>query len=692
MTDGTPEAVAPAEVALRVLANPAPASGYSVQLLMDGTLTASAPLGELGSTEGLTKVFDRGVGDRDREQAGERLYAALLGGELAAHWAELRRHAAAGPPLRVRIEIDPPELRSLPWELLRHQDQWLWRRSELRWRRGCPDDPPSAEPRELGPLRVLVVVCSPPQDDRLLAEQELAALSGALERSPGRTYLEVLDAPSDVTELGLHIKGLRPHIVHFIGHGMPRPGAGSPVLVLAAARDGSEGAELTAEGVADLANIADWTPMLVVLNACHAGKADPADWIGGMAQAFLDAGTRAVVSMQGDIASDAAVAFSTKFYEQLGSSHPLDKAVADTRSHLAGLARNPGSWALPVLLTRYAPGQVLSIDCVLPPDSSLRDIDHCKQYVELERFVGRSGERREAWWTLDNPIPAPRERERPVLAIGGYSQTNSPKTGKTWLTNWCLITWFLRGHHVVSVNLNTPLSPPPGTPAVNPPARNKDWLSVLRLIRQEATSPEQLCRLPETAFGTFNAVLNHLTGAATPPSGDLLPAEDEWRPFDDEIADPYDKRKEGIIEAFLDALRTSTGGRPLVVALDHAESIMPGAFTDVLYKWLVRPIAYNDASSLRLIVVAPDPWLNGVLPDADSHMLGRVSVCDFDSAQFMRLTRAYGRRLGVVPDDGIEQFLENVHGLQGPYFGVEIFDYLTGIVPAWRRAKAQGLR
>ncbi|MGA5454428.1 CHAT domain-containing protein [Streptomyces umbrinus] len=691
MTDGV-------DVALRLVDGVDGQPGTTVvQLSVDGGPVTSAPLGDLGRIEDLTTVFDRGVGDKEREQAGERLYSALLGGELSERWAELRSGAAAGSPLHVRIDIGPPELRPLPWELLRHRNQWLWRRSELRWRRGGADDPPSAEPRELGPLRVLVVVCSPPlpHGDRFLAEQELASISGALERSAGRTYLKVLDAPRDVTELGAHIRGLRPHIVHFIGHGMPRPGAGSPVLVLAAARDGSEEAELTAEGVADLANIADWKPMLVVLNACHAGKADPVDWIGGMAQAFLDAETRAVVSMQGDIASDAAVAFSTKFYEELGHSHPLDHAVAAARSHLAGLARNSGSWALPVLLTRCAPDQVLGIDCVLPPDSSLDDIDHCKQYVELSRFVGRSDERREAWWALDNPVPTRSGKggkERPVLLIGGYSQTNSDKTGKTWLTNWCLITWFLRGHHVVSVNLNTPLRPPPGAPDINPHARHRDWLSVLRLIRQEATSPEQLCRLPQTAFGTFNAVLNQLTGAATLPVGEPEPAEDEWKPFDDEIGDPYDKRKEGIFEAFREALSTPTDGRPLVIALDHAESIMPAAFTDVLYKWLVRPIAYSADSPLRLIVVAPDPWFSQVLPESDSHMLGRVSVCDFDSAQFMRLARAYGRRLGVPPDERIDALLEQLGEAQGSYFGVETFDHLTRVLPAWRNAKAQGVR
>ncbi|MFF2863869.1 hypothetical protein ACFVSX_28795 [Streptomyces rubiginosohelvolus] len=44
-----------------------------------------------------------------------------------------------------------------------------------------------------------------------------------------------------------------------------------------------------------------------MLNACRTARADPADWVGGIAHASLDAGTRAVVSMQADIEGPVAV-------------------------------------------------------------------------------------------------------------------------------------------------------------------------------------------------------------------------------------------------------------------------------------------------------------------------------------------------------------------------------------------------
>ncbi|MFF7309173.1 CHAT domain-containing protein [Streptomyces sp. NPDC008137] len=682
MADDT--AKGPVEAELRVVGG----DGYTVWLSTDGGLVASAPLGGLSPPEELTKLFDRGVADTDRAQAGEQLYTALLGGDLAPHWAALRTAAAPSHRvLRIRLEISPPELRPLPWELLRDRNQWLWRRPELRWRRGVADRSEAPDVvRELGPLRVLVVVCNPPHDDRVLAEQELAVISGALERSPGLTHLEVLDAPRDAAELSRRIDRLRPHVVHFIGHGMPRPGSGSPVLAFVPAEGGADDWELAAESIADLTT---WKPMLVVINACHAGKADPADWIGGMAQAFLDAQTRAVVSMQDDVASDAAVDFSAKFYEELGASRPLDDAVAAARSELARRVPATGAWALPVLLTSSAPDQVLPVDRLPPPGTSLTDAEKCRWYMDLGRFVGRSDERRRAWWALDDPTRTPNGTDRPVLVIGGHSQTNSARTGKSWLTNWCLITWFLRGHRVVSVNLAARLRPGPGIPDSLPRTQHKDWLSALRLIRQEATSPTQLCRLPDAAFGHFNAVLNHLVGAATLPPDELEPAEDDWQQFDDEIGDPYDKRKTGIMDAFLDALRTAAAGQPLVLALDQAENLMPGAFTDVLYQGLIRPVAYDHGAPLRLIVVAPDAWLSGKLPETDAHMLGRVSVDDFDSAQFMRLARAYAFRLGVPPDEQIEAVLESIQKTLTPHFGVETFERLTDILPVWCAARAR---
>ncbi|MFE2531519.1 CHAT domain-containing protein [Streptomyces sp. NPDC059371] len=688
MASGTHSEAGAGDIELRITKAADGSPGYAVHLSAPGRPPVSVELGSLEEPGTLAKAFERGAGEADREHAGECLYTALLGGALAEEW--LSATASQAAPRRACLEVEPPELRSLPWELLRHRGRWLWRQPETLWRRGCAVGPRTDDPSsQLGPLRVLVVICTPPQDERLLAEQELAAISGALERSPGRTYLEVLDVPANAAVLAERIDRLRPHVVHYIGHGMPRPGRGSPVLVFTPAETRHAGPatwELEAGAVADLTV---WKPLLVVLNACHSGRADPADWVGGMAQAFLDAGSRAVVSMQDDITSDCAVTLSRTFYERLGADQPVDTAVAAARSELARRAPKSGAWALPVLLTCEDPRSVLPITFAPPPTASVQDILRYKQYVDLGRFVGRTDERRQAWWALDDPGQATDATDRPVLVISGHSQANFAKTGKSWLTNWCLITWFLRGHRVVSVNLAAQLTASTRAGDVDAYPRHKDWLTALRLIRQEATSPEQLCPLPAQAFGEFNAVVNHLVEAPVLPNGTLEPADDEGRRFNDEIGDPRDGRKERIVGEFLHALQKASDGRPLVLALDHAESVMQGAFTQVLYKSLVRPVAYGQAPPLRLILVAPDSWVGGALPESDSHMITRVRVGDFDSAQFMRLARLYQSRLRVQPDETVVKLLEALQQTLDQHFNVELFAQLVGIVPQWGAAHLQ---
>ncbi|MFE1292460.1 CHAT domain-containing protein [Streptomyces sp. NPDC058751] len=691
MASGTRTEAGADDIELRVTGAADGSPGYVVRLSAPGRPPVSAGLGPLEEPDTLVRAFERGAGEADREHAGECLYTALLGGALAEEW--LSATASHAAPRRVRLDVEPPELRLLPWELMRHRGRWLWRHPETLWRRGCSVVPRADDPSaQLGPLRVLVVICTPLQDERLLAEQELAAISGALERSPGRTYLEVLDVPANAAVLAERIDRLRPHVVHYIGHGMPRPGRGSPVLVFTpgeARQPGPQPWELEAGAVADLTA---WKPLLVVLNACHAGKADPADWVGGMARAFLDAGSRAVVSMQDDIASDCAVVFSRTFYERLGADQPVDTAAAAARSELARQAPKSGAWALPVLLTCEDPRSVLPITFAPPPTASVQDILRYKQYVDLGRFVGRTDERRRAWWALDDPRQATDATDRPVLVISGHSQANFAKTGKSWLTNWCLVTWFLRGHRVVSVNLAAQLAASARADGTDAYPRHKDWLTALRLIRQEATSPEQLCPLPAQAFGEFNAVVNHLVEAPVLPNGTLEPADDEGRRFNDEIGDPRDGRKERIVGEFLHALQKASDGRPLVIALDHAESVMQGAFTQVLYKSLVRPVAYGQASPLRLILVAPDSWVGGALPESDAHMITRVRVGDFDSAHFMRLARLYQSRLRVQPDETVVELLEALHKNLEQHFNVELFSQLVGIVPQWGAAHLQEAR
>ena len=98
---------------------------------------------------------------------------------------------------------------------------------------------------------------------------------------------------------------------------------------------------------------------------------------------------------------------------------------------------------------------------------------------------------------------------------------------------------------------------------------------------------------------------------------------------------------------FLTALREASGGRPHVIALDHANSIIAEAFDAVVYPELIRPVAEDKRSEIRLVLVAPDDWLETRHPPADQgRMLASVHLEGFKPDQFMRLARDYCQRRG----------------------------------------------
>src|SRR5262249_11124964 len=152
--------------------------------------------------------------------------------------------------------------------------------------------------------------------------------------------------------------------------------------------------------------------------------------------------------------------------------------------------------------------------------------------------------------------------------------------GKTWFTHWCLFTCFLRGLRVTYVDLKKKLryeEPDGGLRQVS----SKGWLDVIRVIREACISDRQLELLPPEAFSQFNASLNALVAGplreGLPVAAAPGPVHDEWRPFNEERRHAPE-RIHGVFSAFLTALTNASAGRPHVIALDNADSILPEDF------------------------------------------------------------------------------------------------------------------
>ncbi|MFC5667732.1 CHAT domain-containing protein [Kitasatospora misakiensis] len=380
-----------------------------------------------------------------------RATACLLGAALAEAglldpWLDqVRRSHADGSPALTLLDVRPPRLRALPWELVADPGANV----SLCVGAGAPGltfarvDPPKAAPAPARlpahpqlpdlrlPLRLLIVVGD--TDAALRADGEIAGIRARLAEPFGEWHVEVLRAPDSV-ELADALRDLTPHVLHFIGH-QQRDGADQGVLTVRPPGRG-EPWQITGANVHGL--LAAHVPRLVVLNACDtAGRsAEP------LLAALLRGGVAAVVGMSGGIGSGPAGRFAEAFYGALGRAEAVDRAVLAGRHALLKAALDRADWARPVLAVRTHPDAVLHRSPALRPAAE-SDARFADERWNLRHAVDRVAERRVLFDGFGPAGPA-----APVTVV-----TGGPATGKATLVRSVLHTWHRNGALTLWVDL-----------------------------------------------------------------------------------------------------------------------------------------------------------------------------------------------------------------------------------------------
>ncbi|MEU2718169.1 CHAT domain-containing protein [Streptomyces sp. NPDC007205] len=164
-------------------------------------------------------------------------------------------------------------------------------------------------------LRILCLMSAPLDEARLRIGAEQRVIREAAARSAGRLTVEAHPA-ARVSDVLPQLHAVRPHIVHFAGHGTDdgrllfedETGTSAPVPVRALA-----------------AALALHAPLdCVVLNAC---------WSAAYADGLLDCADT-VVGTSGELPDAAALAFAEGFYASLAHSTDVDRACAAARAAL----------------------------------------------------------------------------------------------------------------------------------------------------------------------------------------------------------------------------------------------------------------------------------------------------------------------------------------------------------------------
>lgn len=249
--------------------------------------------------------------------------------------------------LRLRLQIEPPEMRRWPWEGLYRDPSGFLALNAISITRYIAVGVQQSRPMVTQlPLRILLASAAPADLPALDFAAERKNLEDALadESAKGWISLEFLEHAKRDT-LREALTQFRPHVLHFSGHGKFKEDQSA----LAFEDPYGDTDSVTPEAVAILfGGLADLR--LIVLNACETAIDSTTQPLTGIAPKILGrTGIPAVVAMQAPILDKAAIAFTRAFYNQLASGQTIDDAMREGRLAIYNATSASATFVIPVL-------------------------------------------------------------------------------------------------------------------------------------------------------------------------------------------------------------------------------------------------------------------------------------------------------------------------------------------------------
>ncbi|NJM96399.1 MAG: CHAT domain-containing protein [Phormidesmis sp. RL_2_1] len=298
---------------------------------------------------------------------GQALHNQLFQGQLHDSWITAQGVAQNRQALlRLRIGMKDNRLQQLPWEALHAGTRPLatgtdviFSRYILDRRQGHSGQLKISEPSQ--GLRILMVIASPDDQERLELKQEAYHLQGELHPEKADTHnnntvldvqLKILEQPGRA-ELTQELDRGNYQVLHYAGHSNLGNAGGDLYLV---SRQTGLTERLSGEDLAGL--LVNNGIKLAVFNSCRGGYSASTEqgWQArNLAQALVNRGVPAVIAMTERIPDHVAITFTQLLYRNLKKGQAIDLSLNRTRQ---GLISAYGShqfyWALPTLYMQPA--------------------------------------------------------------------------------------------------------------------------------------------------------------------------------------------------------------------------------------------------------------------------------------------------------------------------------------------------
>ena len=315
------------------------------------------------------RSVDRGPGSTELQAVkrfGSDLFSALFAGAVRDLYRDSYSSARqARKGMRITLSLtNTPELMDLPWEYLYERPDFI---SISTWTPVVRylELPRSLPPLEVTPpLRVLGLVSSPSDVQKLDVEKEKGKLEQALASAVSRGAAEIHWVErATLSDLGRALRLGDFHVFHYIGHGAYDAERKNGVLLL----EGEDGKTRRVGGENLATMLADEeTLRLAVLNSCEGARSSTTDPFAGVATSLVEREIPAVVAMQFEITDDAAITFAGEFYAAIADGYPIDSALAEARRMIYA-GGNETEWATPVLFMRVPDGRIFDVPTPVEP-------------------------------------------------------------------------------------------------------------------------------------------------------------------------------------------------------------------------------------------------------------------------------------------------------------------------------------
>jgi tetratricopeptide (TPR) repeat protein len=339
--------------------------------------------------------------ERTVQEFGRRLFEAVLVGKVGTcYYRSMDQAQQEGKGLRLKLHVKPPNLTVLPWEFLYDpdRDEYLCFSRDTPIVRYTDLREPVGRLSVKPPLRILGMVASPRDLDPLDVEHEKGLMDEAIEdlQAGGLVKLTWLEGET-WRDLQRAMRRDGPwHIFHFVGHGDFDLSAQEGLIAFT--EKGTGRRHLLRSR--DLARLLDGHPYLrlVFLNSCEGARGSEGDPFSGTAATLVRRGIPAVVAMQYQITDEAAIEFSSAFYESLADGLPVDAAVTEAR--VAVSMDSMLEWGTPVLYMRSPDGRLFDIATDTRPSEQPQGVTDQEELLEHEERRAREKELKERLNTL----------------------------------------------------------------------------------------------------------------------------------------------------------------------------------------------------------------------------------------------------------------------------------------------------